>query len=380
MNIELTDEHFYIKKKAKEFVDKYIVPFAETFDHNQEIDKSTIELLGKHGYLTPMVPESFGGLDIDFLSIGYLNEEIGRGCSSIRSLMTVHGMVALAILKCGTEEQKREWLPKLGSGEKIASFCISEEESGSDINGISTNSTELDSDTLLLNGSKKWITFGQIADVFLMFAQSEKGPIAVLVEKGTPGLTIEPINDILGVRASMIAKITMDKCRVSKKNIVGSVGMGLSYISTICLDYGRYTVAWGCVGSAQACLESSIKYTNNRRQFGNILKDYQLIQKMITEMLVGINASRLLCINAGYLKQKKDPNSIMETWCAKYSASKTYSKVSSDAVQIHGAIGTLATSAVQRHYRDAKIMEIIEGTSQMHEIQIASYADRLFKE
>ncbi|PEL51881.1 acyl-CoA dehydrogenase family protein [Bacillus wiedmannii] len=380
MRLELTNEQLTVKKKAREYVDTHILPYAEEFDRNQEIPKNVIRSLAEKGYLTPMVPKAMGGLGLDLISIGCLNEEIGKGCSSIRSLMTVHGMVTLAVMKWGTEEQKQYWIPQLVSGRKIASFCLSEASAGSDIKSIETKATISDAGSIIISGRKKWITFGQIADIFLVFAQCDNGSVAVLVERDTPGLSVKPIRDILGVRGSMIAEVHMNECKVPKENIIGGMGMGLSSVAVNCLEYGRYTVAWGCVGSAQACLDSSVNYTKHRKQFDSFLKDNQLIQKIITNMVVNVKASRMLCLNAGYLKESGDPKAIMETWIAKYFSARTLSSVSSDAIQIHGANGIISDNAVQRHYRDSKIMEIIEGTTQMHEIQIGSNAHRIFTE
>jgi alkylation response protein AidB-like acyl-CoA dehydrogenase len=180
----------------------------------------------------------------------------------------------------------------------------------------------------------------------------------------------------MGARASMIAEVIMENCRIPKENIVGAVGTGLSHVAMSSLDYGRYTVACGCVGLAQACLDESLRYARRRRQFGQALRKNQLIQKIITEMVVNIEAARLLCLNAGYLKESGDPDSIMAIWNAKYFASKMAVQVASDAVQIHGANGCCRDYPVERYYRDAKINEIIEGTNQMHEVMIATNAFR----
>jgi alkylation response protein AidB-like acyl-CoA dehydrogenase len=176
----------------------------------------------------------------------------------------------------------------------------------------------------------------------------------------------------------MIVQLDMKDCNIKKENLVGRVGTGLSHVALSCLDYGRYTIACGCVGAAQACLVESIRYTRKRKQFGSPLRENQLIQKMITEMVVNIKAARYLCYSAGYLKDVGDPDSIMETWTAKYFASTMLGKITSDAVQIHGANGCSSQYPVERYYRDAKINEIIEGTSQMHEVLIATNAIRSY--
>ena len=292
------------------------------------------------------------------------------GCSSTRSMLTVHGMVSLAILRWGTISQKETWLPKLATGQLIGAFALTEPNVGSDAKRIETTAVE-ELDCFVLSGKKKWITLAQIADFFLVFAQVDGMPSAFLVERDLPGLSVKPMSGLLGARASMIAEITFEDVRVPKENIIGKVGTGLSHIALTCLDYGRYTIALGCVGLGQACLEDSVKYSRERIQFGAPLHENQLIQKMITEMTVNLKAARLLCYNAGHLKEIGDPDSIMETWSAKYFASRAVMKIASDAVQIHGANGCSNQYPVERYYRDAKINEIIEGTTQMHELLIA---------
>jgi alkylation response protein AidB-like acyl-CoA dehydrogenase len=185
---------------------------------------------------------------------------------------------------------------------------------------------------------------------------------------------MKPILGMLGVRASMLAELHLDGCRVPQENLVGREGFGFSHVASSVLDHGRYSVAWGCVGIGQACLEASVRYASERKQFGAVLIDHQLIQQMITEMITNIKAARLLCYQAGYLRDLGDPRAIMETSIAKYFASTMVTHLTSDAVQIHGANGCSSEFPVQRYLRDAKIMEIIEGTTQMQQITISKYA------
>ncbi|WP_307416472.1 acyl-CoA dehydrogenase family protein [Paenibacillus sp. W2I17] len=310
-------------------------------------------------------------MELDNITIGILNEEVGRGCSSVRSLLTVQGMVGLAILRWGTEQQRQYWLPALATGTTLGSFGLTEPSVGSDAKSIETTAV-LDGDEYILNGHKKWITMGQLADVFLILAQCENKPTAFIVERDSIGFSVEPMSGLLGARASMIAELKMDSCRIPKENLLGQVGTGLSHVALPCLDYGRYTIACGCVGLAKACLDASVHYANSRIQFGRAIRENQMIQKMITEMSVNMKAARMLCYRAGYLRDVGDPESIMETWTAKYFASTMVNKVASDAVQIHGANGCHRDYPVERYYRDARINEIIEGTTQMHEILIAT--------
>lgn len=370
MVIELTAEQVDAKEQFRAFVDREIAPLAGISDREERLHPQVLSRMAEAGYLGSMLPTTYGGMGLDEVAIGVLNEEVGRGCTSARNLLTVHGMLSLALLRWGTEEQKNNWLYKLAKGDVIGAFALSEPDVGSDARSIQTTALE-DGDCFVLNGSKKWITMGMIADVFLVFAKHDGKPSAFLVEANTPGFTREPIKGMLGSRGSELAQLTFDNVRIPKDNLVGKLGIGLSHVALSCLDYGRYTVAWGCVGLAQACFEACVSYAKSRQQFGKSLGEFQLIQKMLTEMAVAVKGARLHCYHAGYLKQVGDPDSIMETWVAKYAASTMVSKVAADAVQIHGGNGCHDSFPIERYYRDAKINEIIEGSTQVHEYLIA---------
>jgi len=372
MNIELSPQQKNAQATFRAFVDEEIVPHANQCDREERTPLNLIQKLAQKGYLGAVVPQESGGSGMDMITFGLLNEELGRGCSSLRSLLTVHSMVAHALLKWGSRFQKEYWIPKLASGEVIAAFALSEPNVGSDAKSVETTAI-VSGDSYILNGQKKWITYGQIADVFLVFANCESKPSAFLVEKNTPGLTIAPIFGMLGVRGSMLAELHLDNCQIPQENLVCRQGFGFSHVAASALDYGRYSVAWGCVGIAQACLEACIKYTSQRKQFGVYLKEHQLIRQMISEAIANIKAARLLCYQAGYLKEIGNPKSIIETSIAKYFASTIVNKVANDAVQIHGGNGCSSEYPVQRYLRDAKIMEIIEGSTQIQQITIAEY-------
>jgi alkylation response protein AidB-like acyl-CoA dehydrogenase len=279
-------------------------------------------------------------------------------------------MVAMSILRWGNQEQRAKWLPLLARGKAVAAFAVSEPEAGSDLAGIKTTAVS-SAKGFALNGVKKWITFGQAADLFLVLARLDEKPTAFLVERSSPGLTTLPISGMLGVRASMLAEIKLDDCEIPAANIIGRAGFGVASVMSTALGLGRYSVAWGCVGIAQACLEASVKYTSDRTQSGKLLKEHQLIRQMISDMVVNINAGRLLCSRAGSLKEAGDPCEVMETLIAKYFTSRAAMKSASDAVQIHGANGCGDQYPAQRYMRDAKIMEIIEGSNQIQQILIA---------
>lgn len=371
MKIELTADQLKWQDEFREFVDMEVIPYADGNDREERIHPEVLQRLKAKGYLGSMLPQKYGGMDLDNVTQGILNEEVGRGCSSVRSLLTVQGMIALAILRWGTEQQKDDWLPKLASGEALGALGLTEPNVGSDAKSIEMTAS-LTEDHYVLNGKKKWITMAQIADVFVIFAKCEGKPAAFIVERECEGFHIQSMSGLLGARASMIAELTFENCRIPAGNLLGQAGTGLSHVALSCLDFGRYTIACGCVGLIQACLEASIHYASKRIQFGKPIRENQLIQKMITEMAVNLKAARLLCYKAGYLKDTGDPDSIMETWAAKYFASTAVVKAASDAVQIHGANGCHSGYPVERYFRDAKINEIIEGTTQMHEMLIAT--------
>jgi glutaryl-CoA dehydrogenase (non-decarboxylating) len=374
MNFELTPIQKEHKKEFKTFVNKELLHQANEYDKAGAIPGELIQKLGVAGYLGATIPVTYGGRGMDQVSYGMLNEEIGRACSSTRSLITVHSsLTAETILRWGSKEQREQWLPRLAKGTKLAAFGLSEPEAGSDAGSITTSYQE-EPGAYILNGLKKWITFSQVADLFVIVAQGAKGITAFLVERDMPGLTIEPLNGMLGTRASMLGEIHLTNCAVPAENILGRPGWGLQQIVSTALDNGRYSVACGSLGIARACLEDSIDYVRTRSQFGRLLKDHQLIKQKIANMVTEVKAASLMCRNAGYLRDKKDPDSIIQTTLAKYHASRIANTAASDAVQLHGAIGCHDSMPIQRYFRDARIMEIIEGTTEIQQIIIADHS------
>jgi alkylation response protein AidB-like acyl-CoA dehydrogenase len=373
MSFELTDAQVARQAEFREFVRNEIAPYANAWDRDENLPRELIDRMGRVGYLGALIPDNYGGAAIDMITFGLLNEEVGRGCSSVRSLLTVHSMVQHAIVRWGNDKQQEKWLPRLATGEVIGAFGLTEPNVGSDAKSIETAATVTEG-SYLLNGSKVWTTFGQIADVFLVFAQQEGRLCAFLVEKDRPGFSRTALTGVLGTKASMLANLRFDSCEIPKENRVGGIGFGLSAVGTAALDIGRYSVACGCVGLLQACLDASIEHASNRKQYGSLLKDHQLIRKLITEMVVNVKAARALCHRAGALKDAGDPRTVVETLVAKYFASRAAARAASDAVQIHGASGFSPDSPVQRYYRDAKVPEVIEGSTQILEINIAKEA------
>ena len=364
--MDITD----FKNDLEHFVSANVRPSARSFDENEEIPESLIKQIAERGYLGCNIPTYFGGSDLPSQQIGLINEEFAKGSPSVRCLFTVQGMVALAISRWGTKEQQERWLPRLANGEIIGALALAEDQAGSDASNLSSK-YELQDDHFIINANKIWVTFGRMAKLFLVFAVNNGKCSAFIVEKEREGIQIKKTTGLLGVRASMVASVSLKNCVIPRENILGAEGAGLTHIVPSCLDYGRFTVAWGCVGICQACLEYSLSYTNERKQFGSFLKDFQLIQGMLTSMIAQTKAARLMCESTNDLRDSGDPDSIIETCLAKYFASQAANDIAGKAVQIFGANGCIADYPIERFFRDSKVNEIIEGTTQILEILIA---------
>jgi len=369
MCFDLTAQQKAAQATFRAFVDETITPYADQWDRAQALPPELFQTLGAKHYMVPSLPAEFGGLGMDMLDDGLFSEEIGRGCGSVRNLLGVQGMVAHAILRFGSRAQKAQWLRRIAAGATVAAFGLTEPTIGSDAKNVTTTATRT-ANGYLLNGRKKWISFGAKADLFLVIAQSACGPSAFLVERGTPGFTTGPITDLLGLRASMLGTLHFDNCDIPAENLLGKEGIGFAWVANTALDYARYSTASGCVGLAQACLEASDCYSRQRTQFGVPIREHQLVRQMLTNMRVNTQAARLLCYQAGSLRDQGSPDAIQSTLVAKYFASTSVMQIASDAVQIHGANGIGYDYSVQRYMRDAKIMEIIEGTTQIQQVFI----------
>jgi alkylation response protein AidB-like acyl-CoA dehydrogenase len=360
------------RESARAFVDEHVVPAAQSFEASQAISGRFLASVAATGAFGAVIPASHGGLGLDMVTLGEVHEEFGRGCSSLRSLLTVHSMVSWAIAARGTPSQRSTWLRPLASGEVLASFCLSEEAAGSYTNGIATTARQ-DGDGWIISGEKTWITGGQIAGLYLVFARAGQDILGFLVPRGA-GVEVIPITDVLGTRASMLAKLVFDDVRVPGDASLGPRGFAPGFVMTAALDIGRYSVACGCVGIVQACLDASAAYARWRRVGETPLSDFQLTQQKIADMVTAATAGRALCRRAGQLKDAGDHGTVMATWIAKYFASRAAARAASDAVQLHGANGCTSDYPVARYYRDAKIMEIIEGSSELQQVTIAAAA------
>lgn len=362
------------------FLRKEIAPHANQFDIEEKVPRAIIDLLAEQGYLGASLDPSWGGKGYSQYQLALLMEEVGKVCSSLRSLLTVHlSLVAETVQRWGTDTIKNQYLPALAKGEKIAAFCLSEPETGSDASAVQTRWEETE-EAFVLTGVKKWTTFGQVADVFLVIAGSETGGhAAFLVDKNLPGLQVKSLKGILGTKASMLAQIELNQVEVPKENLLGKKGLGFIQIANTALDNGRFSVACGSVGIAKACLTESIAYAKNRKQFDAPIASFQLIKQKISQMLVKTKAAEQMCYQAAKLRDEKNFNAMIHTNMAKYFSSVAAMEIATEAVQIHGAEGCHEQSNVQRYFRDAKIMEIIEGSSEIQEVFIAEQAVKSLK-
>ncbi|MFJ4463883.1 acyl-CoA dehydrogenase family protein [Streptomyces sp. NPDC088928] len=369
----LTARQAQSRKEFRAFADRHIAPHADAHHRAQRTPPETIRLLAEEGLLGLPVAEEYGGGGCDAVTLGLLAGELGRACSSLRSLLTVHTMVAHAIARWGSHSQKETWLPRLARGERIGALAVSEPGAGSDAASVTTRLTREDDDWVV-DGHKKWITYGESADLFLVVGRSPEGPTALLVERDTPGLRTELIEDMIGIRASMTAHVYFDGCRVPAANVLARPGLGVSHVVGAALDLGRYTVGWGCVGILDASLEASVDYAATREQFGSLIKDHQLVRRLISNMYTDAHAARLLCLEAGRLRDERHPGALAATSTAKYFAATAAGRAAADAVQIHGANGCSSDYPVQRLLGDSRVMEIIEGSAQLHQVGLAEYA------
>jgi alkylation response protein AidB-like acyl-CoA dehydrogenase len=370
MRLELSDAQKEARLRFRSFAREHIAPYAGDWDRNEQVPMETIIRLRENGFIGAPLPAEVGGGGMDPITYGLLTEEIARGCSSVRSLLTVHDMVALAVRRWGSRDLKAKVGSATAKGDVLCALALSEPDAGSDAGSVQTEA-RLEGDQYVLNGRKKWITFGQIADLFLVLARCEGKLTAFLVPSDANGFVRRPLRGIVGTRASLLAELEFNDCPVPALHLVGRVGFGLSHVVGTALDQGRYSVAWGSVGIAQACLDACLDYTSSRKQFGVELRQHQLVQRKLTDMITDTRAARLLCFRAGYLRGIGDPGASTETLVAKYFASKAAVRAANDAVQLHGANGMTEEYPVARYLRDAKVMEIIEGSTQIQQINIA---------
>ncbi len=362
-----------IINEVKLFSDCEIRPFVQEFEKNGGVSRSLINKLASNGYLGAPIPSKYGGLGLDPVYYGLFTKEIGKACVATRSLLTVHtSLVGETLLRWGNEEQKNKWLPLIVKGEVIAAFALSEPLVGSNTKSVKTTYIKK-GDKFIINGTKKWITFGHIAELFIVIAANNGKATAFLVERKSIGLKTKQIEGLMAGRATYLAEIELNHVEVPEENILGKIDNGFEYVVNTALDNGRYSVAWGGAAIAEEAMEAMVSYSRNREQFGEKLRSFQLIRGIIGDAVTKVHAAKAICLRAGELRKEKDPENIMETNIAKYFTSKIAVEVANDALQVYGANGFTDHYTVERLYREAKVLEIIEGTSQIQQEMIAAF-------
>jgi butyryl-CoA dehydrogenase len=373
MNFDLTGEQELIRATAREFADREIFPRAKENARNEHFDLELVAMLAEQGYLGAIVPREYGGAGLDHVTYGLLVEEIGRGDSAMRTVVSVQtSLVAATILAWGTDEQKSAYLPRLCSGEWLGCFGLTEPEAGSDAASQRTRATKVDGGWEI-NGAKMWISLANHARVALIFAQTDpdlrhRGLACFLVDTSRPGFTTQPIHHKMGLHGSDTGSIALDGVLVADEALLGTVGDGFK-IAMTALDSGRYSVAAGCVGICQGCLEHSVAYAKEREQFGRPIASFQLVQAMLAEMRVRTDAARLLVWRAGALRDQGRPCTT-ETSIAKLYATEAAQWCANEAIQVHGGAGYVDDHPVERWFRDVRVTTLYEGTSQIQKLII----------
>lgn len=363
----LNEQHRISYENFIEFSKLNIMPYSTAWERAEAIPREVIQLCAKLGYLGGTVPVEYGGLGWDVTTYGLFTEALGNASLSLSGLFNVHTMIEQTILKWGNDMQKNQWLPKLAKGEVIGAFALTEPVAGSDVQGIESCYSRL-GDELILNGKKRWITFGEIADIYLVFGKLDGKPTAALVERDTPGFTVKPVKDMLGFKCGHLAVLEFDNCKIDEKNIIGKPGFAFTHIAPYALEFGRVSVAFGALGILRSCLEICSTNVLKRKTFGARLIEHGNISEMITDMGVDLEAARLLCFSAAAAKDLHQSDATDKVMMAKYFTSRAAVKHSANAVQIMGAVGCNESYFVSRHYRDSKTLEIIEGSNQIHQM------------
>jgi len=377
MNLELTEEQAAVKELAADFTDREIVPYAAEWDRSESVDLGIVRKLGDLGFLGLTIPEEYGGSGGDHLAYCLVLEELGRGDSSVRGIVSVSlGLVGKSINSYGTEEQKRHWLPRITSGEALACFALTEPGTGSDAANLTTRAVR-DGDDWLITGTKMFITNGTWAEVALVFARTggsdvdqrgHRGVTAFLVPTDLPGFERRLIHGKLGLRGQATAELVLDGVRVPDSARLGAEGKGFS-VAMSALAKGRMSVAAGCVGIAQACLDAAVTYATEREQFGKPIASHQLVQELISDISVDVAAARLLTWQVADHIERGLPFAT-ESSVAKLFASEAAVRAANNALQVFGGYGFIDEYPVGKYLRDARVMTLYEGTSQIHKLLI----------
>jgi glutaryl-CoA dehydrogenase (non-decarboxylating) len=377
VDFELTEEQRLIQNTVRAFVDERVLPVAVENDIEHKLDMSLIEGMVELGILGIVIPEEYGGSGLDFVAEALACEEIERGESAFRTLISVHvGLNSLSLLRYASEEQKQRYLAPQARGEKLACFGLTEPGAGSDVAAMRSTARR-QSDAYFLNGQKNWISYAAVADHQLVFAKTDpeakhKGISAFIVERNWPGVSTKETENKLGIWAGSTGELFFENVEVPVENLVGEEGQGFE-IAMSGLDQGRFTVAAGACGVIRACLERSVEYARERETFGKPIGRYQFVQDMIAEMVLGYETSKLLVMQAAWLKNEGRRNT-RETSLAKWHATESAFRAAHLAIQVHGAYGYSAEYGIERYFRNARAPIIYEGTTQIHKLMQAEHA------
>jgi alkylation response protein AidB-like acyl-CoA dehydrogenase len=374
MDFNFTPDQLALKKMVQEVVAKEITPFALEMDHAGEMKPGLLKKLDDAGLLNLPVPEEYDGPGLDAISIALIYEELGKGCAGVATAVAANALASYPLIVAGTEEQKQKFFGVINNG-KLAAFALTEPSAGSDAGAVATSATKDGDDHYILNGTKCFITNGGIAEIFVIFANARKsagirGLTAFIVDRDTPGFSVGKEEDKMGIRASNTCELILDNVRVPITNRLGREGEGFK-IAMKTLDAARPFVGSVSVGLAQAAFDAAVKYSKEREQFGKPIASFQLVQAMIADMAMQIEAARLLVQKACWLKDQNLPYT-KEAAIAKCYAADTAMKVTVDAVQVLGGYGYIKEYPTEKYMRDAKIMQIYEGTNQIQRLVIAN--------
>ncbi|MGW0608075.1 acyl-CoA dehydrogenase family protein [Streptomyces sp. NPDC002640] len=373
MNLGLSEEQAAVQELARDFVAREITPNVVAWDRAEQVDRSLVKKLGEVGFLGLTIDEEYGGSGGDHLAYCLVTEELGRGDSSVRGIVSVSlGLVTKTVQSWGTEEQKRAWLPRLTSGEALGCFGLTEPGTGSDAGNLVTRAVR-DGDDYVINGTKMFITNGTWADVAIVFARStdapgHKGVSAFLVPTDTPGLTRNTVHGKLGLRGQATAELVLEDVRVPASALLGPEGKGFT-IAMSTLAKGRMSVAAGCVGIAQAALDCAVEYAGQREQFGKTIAHHQLVQELLADIALDVDAARLLVWRVADLIDRGQPFAV-EASKAKLFASEAAVRCANNALQVFGGYGFIDEYPAGKLLRDARVMTLYEGTSQIQKLLI----------
>uniref|UniRef100_A0A832D2I5 Cyclohex-1-ene-1-carbonyl-CoA dehydrogenase n=1 Tax=Ignavibacterium album TaxID=591197 RepID=A0A832D2I5_9BACT len=372
--LELTENQIMIRDTIKEFAEKNIRPVIMEYDESQKFPMEIMQKLGELGFMGILVPEEYGGAGLGYIEYALIIEELAKVDPSVSLGVAAHnGLCTNHINLFGNEQQKKKYLPDLASGKKIGAWGLTEAVSGSDAASLKSYAVKED-DYWILNGSKQFTTHGTVGETYVVMAitnkeAGKKGISAFILEKGFEGLIIGKKENKLGMRASDTTQLTFENCKVPKENLLGEEGMGFINSMQV-LEGGRISIAALSVGLAQGCLDACLKYTNERKQFGKFLSEFQATQFKLAEMHTNIEAARMLTYRAAWMKDNGIPNT-KEAAEAKLFASEIAERAASEAVQIFGGYGYFKEYPVEKFYRDVKLLTIGEGTSEIQRIVIA---------